>query len=297
MIDVNMNEKLFSEIPVQSSIANLAGNYDAWLVDLWGVMHDGVSAIETAVLACERYRDEGGIVLLLSNAPRPWPSVRVQIEGYGVPSDIDDGIVTSGDVTRAMIAANSGRLFFHLGPDRDRPLFEGLQVNLVKPEQADLVVLTGFYDDTNETAEDYRQLLISLREKNLPVICANPDIKVERGDEVIYAAGAIAALYEELGGEVVYAGKPYRPIYDLAMTKMDELAGRPVSAHRILAIGDGINTDIKGAVEAGIDALFIPSGVHVEGHNKDAQLSSAQIGAIFKDKDFRPIAAAMQLMW
>ncbi len=292
-----MNEELISEIPVLPSVAELGRNYDAWLVDLWGVMHNGETAIETAVLACERYRDEGGIVLLLSNAPRPWPSVRTQIEGYGVPSDIDDGIVTSGDVTRAMIAANSGRLFFHLGPDRDRPLFEGLQVNLVKPEQADLVVLTGFYDDTNETAEDYRKLLTSLKEKNLPVICANPDIKVERGDEVIYAAGAIAALYEELGGEVAYAGKPYRPIYDLAMARIDELAGRHIPAHRILAIGDGINTDIKGAVDAGIDALFIPSGVHVEGHNKDAQLSGAQIGDIFKDRGFGPINAMMHLMW
>jgi len=292
-----MNEELISEIPVLPSVAELGRNYDAWLVDLWGVMHNGETAIETAVLACERYRDEGGIVLLLSNAPRPWPSVRTQIEGYGVPSDIDDGIVTSGDVTRAMIAANSGRLFFHLGPDRDRPLFEGLQVNLVKPEQADLVVLTGFYDDTNETAEDYRKLLTSLKEKNLPVICANPDIKVERGNEVIYAAGAIAALYEELGGEVAYAGKPYRPIYDLAMARIDELAGRHIPAHRILAIGDGINTDIKGAVDAGIDALFIPSGVHVEGHNKDAQLSGAQIGDIFKDRGFGPINAMMHLMW
>ncbi len=292
-----MNEELISEIPVLHSVAELGRNYDAWLVDLWGVMHNGETAIESAVLACERYRDEGGIVLLLSNAPRPWPSVRTQIEGYGVPSDIDDGIVTSGDVTRAMIAANSGRLFFHLGPDRDRPLFEGLQVNLVKPEQADLVVLTGFYDDTNETAEDYRKLLTSLKEKNLPVICANPDIKVERGEEVIYAAGAIAALYEELGGEVAYAGKPFRPIYDLATAKIDELAGRHIPAHRILAIGDGINTDIKGAVDAGIDALFIPSGVHVEGHNKDARLSDAQIGDIFKDRGFGPINAMMQLIW
>ncbi|MCF6199413.1 MAG: TIGR01459 family HAD-type hydrolase [Hyphomicrobiaceae bacterium] len=292
-----MNDELISEVPVLHSVAELGRNYDAWLVDLWGVMHNGETAIETAVLACERYRDEGGIVLLLSNAPRPWPSVRTQIEDYGVPSDIDDGIVTSGDVTRAMIAANSGRLFYHLGPDRDRPLFEGLQVNLVKPEQADLVVLTGFYDDTNETAEDYRKLLTSLKEKNLPVICANPDIKVERGDEVIYAAGAIAALYEELGGKVAYAGKPYRPIYDLAMAKIDELAGRPIPAHRILAIGDGINTDIKGAVDVGIDALFIPSGVHVEGHNKNAQLSGAQIGDIFKGKGFGPINAMMQLMW
>ena len=154
-----MNDDLTSEIPILQSIREIGRNYDAWLVDLGGVLNNGEQAIETAVAACERYRDVGCIVILLSNAPRPWPSVRQQIEQYGVPSDIDDGIVTSGDVTRAMIAANSGRNFFHLGPDRDIPLFEGLQVNRVQPEQADIVVLTGLYDDTNETAEDYRTLL------------------------------------------------------------------------------------------------------------------------------------------
>ena len=292
-----MNEETVSEIPILHSIQEIGRNYDAWLVDLWGVLHNGEQAIECAVHACERYRDEGGIVMLLSNAPRPWPSVRQQIEQYGVPSDIDDGIVTSGDVTRAMIAANAGRSFFHLGPDRDIPLFEGLEVNRVKPEQADIVVLTGLYDDSNETAEDYRNLLLKLLSLELPMICANPDIKVERGEDVIYAAGAIAALYEEMGGQVVYAGKPYRPIYDLAIAKINELAGRDISTKQILAIGDGINTDIKGAIDTGIDPLFIPSGVHVEGHSPDSPPSSEEIANIFKDKGFRPIATLMQLIW
>lgn len=292
-----MNEDLIPEIPMLHSIEEIARNYDAWLVDLWGVMHNGESAIESAIAACERYRAEGGIVVLLSNAPRPWPSVRDQIAQYGVPSDIDDGIVTSGDVTRAMIAANSGRSFFHLGPERDLPVFNGLDVNLVQPEDADIVVLTGFYDDTKETAEDYRSMLANLISEGLPMICANPDIKVERGEDVIYAAGAIAALFEEMGGQVAYAGKPYRPIYDLAMSKINELAGREISTDRILAIGDGINTDIKGAIEAQIDPLFIPSGVHVDGHHPDAQMSGRDIAAMFKDKDFRPIAAIMQLQW
>ena len=292
-----MNDDPNSDIPVLHSIAEIARNYDAWLVDLWGVLHNGERAIESAVHACERYRDEGGIVILLSNAPRPWPSVREQIEQYGVPSNIDDGIVTSGDVTRAMIAANAGRKFFHLGPDRDIPLFDGLNINKVQPEQADIVVLTGFYDDTNETPEDYRQLLTRLMSLELPMICANPDIKVERGADVIYAAGAIAALYEEMGGQIVYAGKPYRPIYDLATAKINELAGRDIPPEQILAIGDGINTDIKGAIDAGIAPLFIPSGVHVEGHSPEVPLSSTEVSNIFKDKGFRPIASLMQLIW
>jgi HAD superfamily hydrolase (TIGR01459 family) len=292
-----MNEEMISEISLLHSVEEIGRSYDAWLVDLWGVMHNGETAFESAIMACERYREQGGIVILLSNAPRPWPSVRRQIAEYGVPSDIDDGMVTSGDVTRAMIAANSNRNFFHLGPDRDFAVFEGLEVNRVKLEQADIVVLTGLYDDTNETAEDYRQLLTQIKERDLPMICANPDIKVERGEDVIYAAGAIAALYEELGGNVAYAGKPYRPIYDLAMAKINELAGRDISAGQILAIGDGINTDIKGAIEAGIDPLFIPSGVHVDGHNADKSLSTSEIAAIFEGKGFKPIAAIMQLQW
>ncbi len=292
-----MNEDQISEITVLHSVEEIGRNYDAWLVDLWGVMHNGETAIESAVAACERYREDGGIVILLSNAPRPWPSVRLQIAGYGVPSHIDDGIVTSGDVTRAMIAANAGREFFHLGPARDTPLFEGLEVEPAPLEQAEIVVLTGLYDDSNETAEDYRQILTRIRERDLPMICANPDIKVERGSDVIYAAGAIARLYEEFGGQVAYAGKPYSPIYDLAMAKINELAGRDIPAGQILAIGDGIDTDIKGAIDAGIDPLFIPSGVHVEGHSADRALNARQIAAIFKGKGFTPIAALMQLQW
>jgi len=133
-----MNEEMISEINLLHSVEEIGRSYDAWLVDLWGVMHNGETAFESAIMACERYRDEGGIVILLSNAPRPWPSVRRQIAEYGVPSDIDDGMVTSGDVTRAMIAANSSRNFFHLGPDRDFAVFEGLEVNRVKLEQADI---------------------------------------------------------------------------------------------------------------------------------------------------------------
>ncbi len=292
-----MNKDQICEIPLLRSIDEISHNYDAWLVDLWGVMHNGETAYENAVIACERYREQGGIVILLSNAPRPWRSVRHQIAGYGLPPDMDDGIVTSGDVTRAMIAANPGRDFFHLGPERDLPLFEGLEVDTVPPEQADIVVLTGFYDDTTETPEDYRPLLTKIRQRELPMICANPDIKVERGEDVIYAAGAIAALYEELGGEVVYAGKPYRPIYDLALSKIAELAGRDIPAGQILAIGDGINTDIRGAVDAGMDSLFIPSGVHIEGHDPDIPLAGSEIAAIFKGRGFRPVAAMMALQW
>ena len=292
-----MKEAPIPTIPLLHSVSEISHNYDAWLVDLWGVLHNGETAMETAVAACARFREEGGIVILLSNAPRPADAVRRQIEGYGVPSDNDDGIITSGDVTRAMIAANEGRSFFHLGPERDRPLFEGLDAPLVKPELADIVILTGLYDDASETASDYDNLLAGLLERELPMICANPDIKVERGSKVIYAAGAIAARYEKMGGRVAYAGKPYRPIYDLAMAKINELAGRNIAPEQILAIGDGIDTDIKGAVEAGIEARFIPSGVHLKGHAANASLSDREITRIFKDRTCFPIGAQRQLIW
>ena len=301
---LTMSDELISDIPFLDSVQDIAGNYDAWLVDLWGVMHNGVTAIEPAIQACERYRSEGGIIILLSNAPRPQQSVRAQIEGYGVPSSVDDGIVTSGDVTRFMLASNEGGNFHFIGPRRDRTLFEGLNINIVGVDQADAVLLTGLYDDTTETPESYRGRMNELLELDLPMICANPDIKVERGDEVIYAGGAIAALYEEMGGKVVYGGKPYRPIYDLAMRRINELAGREIPPERILAIGDGVNTDIKGAVGAHIDPLFIPSGVHVEAVGvKGANAAEAgkqmrqAVAALFRAKDFRPIACQRQLQW
>jgi HAD superfamily hydrolase (TIGR01459 family) len=286
----------YEQIRILSSIEEIARNYDAWLVDLWGVMHNGESAIPQAIDACRRYREEGGIVILLSNAPRPWPSVRAQIEGYGVPSGIDDGIITSGDVTRALIAANAGKRFFHLGPERDRPVFEGLEAPLVGPDEADMVVLTGLYDDNSETPDDYRSLLERLARRSLPMICANPDIKVERGKQVIYAAGAIARLYEQMGGEVAYAGKPHRPIYDLALARITELAGREIRPDQLMAIGDGVDTDIRGAIAYGIDPVFVPSGVHMTKNTDEEEIHKA-IETVFAGRPFTPLAAITTLRW
>ena len=210
-----------------------------------------------------------------------------------MPGGIDDGLITSGDVTRALIAANRGRPFFHIGPKRDLPLFAGLNVQLTDPDKAEMVILTGLYDDDRETPQDYRERLERLLRRHLPMICANPDIKVQRGDKVIYAAGAIARLYEEMGGEVVQAGKPFRPIYDLARARINELAGREISPARILAIGDGVNTDIKGAVENGMDALFVPSAVHA----REGEISPRELAAIFANGNFAPLAAIPALRW
>jgi HAD superfamily hydrolase (TIGR01459 family) len=282
-----------SHIAMIDSVRQLGREYDAWLVDLWGVLHNGAEAIVPAVEACERFRAEGGIVLLISNAPRPQDSVREQIMRYGVPPSVDDGIITSGDVTRGLIEANADKPIFHIGPERDRTLFEGLDVSLVEPEDAELVVLSGLWDDDTETPEDYRRLLQQLQGEGLPMICANPDVKVERGAQVIYAAGAIAGLYEQLGGTVEYAGKPHPPIYHRALEMIDELAGRQIPRQGILAIGDGINTDILGAARAGIDPLFVLSGIHTA----DGMMSERDLAALFAGGGCRPIAAMQELQW
>ncbi len=253
------------EIPVVHSIAPLAAGTDAWLVDIWGVIHNGVAPFVSATEACRAFRQRGGTVLLLSNAPRPWTSVAGALEKIGVDREAWDAIVTSGDAARGLIAEWAGRPVHHIGPERDLPLLEGLDLALVAPEAATGIVCTGLFDDTTETPGDYRDLLARLHARGLPMICANPDLRVERGGQIIYCAGAIAEAYGEIGGDVVYAGKPHLPIYDAALARIAELRGDAVPRERILAIGDGIKTDILGAVRAGIRSVYVASGIHLQG--------------------------------
>ena len=283
-------------IPILSSIGALASPGDAWIVDIWGVMHNGVRAYEAACAACRRMRSAGGTVVLLSNAPRPFTDVMTHLDGLGVPRDAYDLGVTSGDVTRSLIAdlARSGHRapLLHIGPERDKGLFADLDVALVPAEQAEVVICSGFYDDTKETPADYAPLLERLRARNLPMVCANPDIKVERGDKLVYCAGALAAAYEALGGRVTYAGKPHVPVYERAFAEIARHRGGPVTRDRILAIGDGIETDLKGAHAAGIASVFIASAVHVPG-----PLDQATLASLFAGRPFAPLAALPALAW
>ena len=195
-------------IPILASIAELSPTFDAWIVDIWGVMHNGARAFDAAGEACRAFRAGGGIVMLLSNAPRPFSAVVAQMAALGVDPAAYDGGVTSGDATRGLIEAWAGRPLLHIGPERDKGLFAGLDVTLVPAEAAEAIVCSGFWDDTRETPADYAALFERLAARRLPMICANPDIVVERGDKLVYCAGALAAEYAEKGGEVVYAGKP-----------------------------------------------------------------------------------------
>jgi len=194
-----------------------------------------------------------------------------------------------------MIVARAGQAAFHLGPERDLPLFAGLDVRLAALESADYVVCSGLRDDERETPEHYRELLERLRARNLPMICANPDVVVERGGRLIYCAGALADRYVALGGVVLYAGKPHRPIYAQALSRLADLRGVPLLLSRVLAIGDSVRTDLAGAKTAGIDSLFVTSGIHAEelGDNPDA----AALARIFAAAGVAPKAVMYELAW
>jgi HAD superfamily hydrolase (TIGR01459 family) len=283
-------------IPILDSVSCLARRYDAWLVDIWGVMHNGVRAFPQAAEACRLFQDGGGVVILISNSPRPRETAAEQLRDIGVPGDCYDGIATSGDVTRRLVAGYAGQAVFHLGPPRDLPIFDGLGVRLAGVADSAVVVCSGLRDDETETPDDYAGLLAEFLARGLPMICANPDLKVERGDRLIYCAGAIAEAYERIGGQVTYAGKPHGPIYDLALAQVAAKRGSQLQRHRVLAIGDGIRTDIAGAAAQNIDSLFVASAVHVAG-GPQAGLNVAAVAQLFSGQAARPIAALQQLSW
>jgi HAD superfamily hydrolase (TIGR01459 family) len=239
-----------------------AGRYPVWLCDIWGVVHDGVTAFEAAVDALMRYRSEGGMVALISNSPRPAGAVAEQLKQVGVPDGTYDVVVTSGDVTRNLIVEQMGEIFFHLGPERDAPVYAGLEIDLAEFDDATIILCTGLLDDETETPDDYGDLLMAAAERGMTMICANPDIVVQRGDKLIYCAGALAEAYVSLEGTCIMAGKPHEPIYRLALAQLEEFLGREPAAGEMLVIGDGVPTDLKGAAQQGLDCLFITGGVN-----------------------------------
>jgi HAD superfamily hydrolase (TIGR01459 family) len=276
-----------SEVPILSGLAQWADHYDALVCDLWGVVHDGRKATPSACDALIRFRKRGGKVALLSNAPRPSGAVVTQLDGFGVPREAWDSVVTSGDVTREAINRRAdawhqelGRRCFHLGPARDKPLFDGLAVDPASDvAEADFILCTGLLDDETETAETYRPLFEPAIARGQRFLCANPDRAVMRGPNRVPCAGALAQLYAAMGGEVREYGKPHANAYDLCFDRLDGVARA-----RVLAIGDGLLTDIAGANAIGIDALFIWEGVH-----------GAEIGSTPNGADLARIAAAHQL--
>jgi HAD superfamily hydrolase (TIGR01459 family) len=275
------------------NLRDLVDGVDVVLSDIWGVVHNGLVAFPEACAALHSFREQGGTVILITNAPRPADSVRRQLRKLRVADETYDAIVSSGDLTRHFVADHPGRKMFWIGPERDSSIYRGLDPRLGPLEQADYIVCTGLFDDEIETAEDYRGMMLQARERKLPLICANPDIVVERGDRLIYCAGAVAELYRELGGEVIFYGKPHRPIYERAM----ELAaqnGHAVPLNRVLAIGDSVRTDVAGAHGFGIDCLFVTRGIHAEDFEGLDQLDPASVKELFGDP---PLALTRELKW
>jgi HAD superfamily hydrolase (TIGR01459 family) len=275
-----------------AGLKELAGEFDALLCDVWGVLHNGVRAFPAAVDAIANFRRSAGPVILITNAPRPHGSIRNQLRSLGVADDSYDDIVTSGDVTRGVIAARPGVRLLHIGPDRDLPFYEGLDAAFVGEDAAELVSCTGLVDDDVETPEDYRPLLTRLVARGLAMVCANPDIVVERGDRLLYCAGALARLYDELGGTAILVGKPHRPIYDSAKGRVAELGGT-----RLLAVGDGLPTDIRGAVDNGVAVLFVTGGIHAADFGPPSEPDSARVAARLQAEGLAATAIIPALAW
>lgn len=276
--------------------STVAARYDVVLCDIWGVVHDGIAAHAQACDALMRYRASGGTVILITNAPRPSPWVIRQLGRLGVPPESYDDVMTSGDLTRKVVAAKGGAVF-HIGPQRDISIFDGLDVRLTTLEAAEYVVCSGLFDDSTETPDDYRDLIATMRGLGLFMVCANPDLVVERGDERVYCAGAIADLYGEVGGDVLYTGKPHRPIYDAALAKAAVLRGVAASPGRTLAIGDSLRTDMTGAQALGIDGLFVSGGIHAQELGQVESPPDEALGAMFAVAGVTPRSVTARLAW
>jgi HAD superfamily hydrolase (TIGR01459 family) len=283
-------------VPILQEAGALLARYDVLISDVWGVVHDGLWALEPACAALTAFREKGGAVVLLSNAPGPSEQVARVIDKKRVPRGSWDAMVTSGDVTKALIAESHQRNVFHIGWKDDRAIFEGLDVALVGEAEAEIVVATELNDYRSETPEQYRPLLERFAARGLPFICGNPDLVVHVGEHLLPCAGALAAIYEELGGSVAWAGKPYRPAYDLALeAARTARGGHPVDPAKVLVIGDAVRTDLAGARMMGFDSLFIAGGIHREETMRGAEIDPEGVAAVLAGLTVQPVAAMAAL--
>lgn len=278
-----------------TGLNEIADHYDALIVDIWGVLHNGQAPFDGVDTALKNFRQQGGKILLLSNAPRPGPSAVNRLEAIGNSRDGFDDILTSGDAVRALMndMGKDGKKICHIGPDKDADLITGLDVEFVDEEAADAILFSGMYDDTKETPDDYADMLARFNARDLPLLCPNPDRTVQFGEQVIYCAGAIAETYENRGGAVVWVGKPYPMVYARARAMLRDMTG--LESPRLLAIGDGPKTDILGAEAAAIDALFIAGGL-AGASGADIETPEA-ISAILAEENTQARYAMRHLVW
>ncbi len=282
-----------ADIRFIDGLSEIADQYDALICDAWGVIHNGKALLPGAAAAMQRFRETRGPIVILTNAPKPSGVIPAQLDRLGLPRDAWDAIVTSGDSTRAEIERFLPAPAWRVGPSFDDPLFEGLPVNFVAFEDAAFIICTGLNDGFTEEPDQYRGVLRAAAGRDLPMICANPDLQVNWGGRLMWCAGALAQIYESFGGEVVYGGKPFPAIYRLARAAVDKAVGPGASPPRLLAVGDGLHTDIAGANKAGIDAVLVvgAGGLH-EGASDRRALTNKLAG-----EDLRVSAVMEGLTW
>lgn len=284
-------------VPVLDGAGHLLGSYEAVFCDVWGVLHNGIAPYAAAGDALARFRAAGGAVVLVSNAPSPSTSVELLLDRVGVRRDAWDAAITSGDLTRTYLQERGYRRIHHIGPPHDVRVLAGLEIERVDLDRASAIVCTGVADDLEETGESYRPLLSRALELTLPFVCGNPDLVVEVGGELLPCAGAIAALYEAMGGDVHWAGKPYRPAYTAAHQLAGGLLGKPIARNCILAIGDAVRTDLAGAAGYGVDCLLIAQGIHRDELMSGGRLEPARLERLLQTTSHRPVAAMPALAW
>ncbi|WP_342359197.1 TIGR01459 family HAD-type hydrolase [Terrarubrum flagellatum] len=289
---------VLSVVPVASGLSSLVQDIDLLLVDVWGVLHNGLAAHPAAGDALTKFRARGGFVVLVSNAPRGGDIVVGMLDRLGVPRTAYDGVVTSGDVSRAILARERPETLAYIGPDKDRVVFAGLKIRETDIAAADIALCTGLFNDEGETPDDYRAQLEACLARNLTMICANPDLIVERGAELLWCAGAIADKYERMGGRVVWTGKPHRVIYDAALDLAGLTLKKPIDLSRVMAIGDAIRTDVAGAAGLGVRSLMIADGIHAKDLFRGQRAIDAEKAqAFFATAEFKPDAAMARLAW
>ena len=281
-----------------SGLAALAPRYDAILSDVWGVVHNGLAAHPSAVEALVNYRQGGGRVVLITNAPRPAAPIIEMLDQLGVPREAWDAVVSSGDATRSILAAEyRGQTVHYVGPPGENDsLFEGLGITLGPAEEARAVVVTDL-DSDDDTPDMYSDRIGVWLARHLPLIAANPDRVVEHGDQLLYCGGALADLYEARGGMVRMAGKPYRPIYAEALRLAEQAAGKPLDRSRILAIGDSVRTDAIGAAGAGLDLLFVTGSIHAAELDAFGAPNAATVAALVAPSGANMVAFMSRLAW
>lgn len=280
-----------------NGLSAVADRYDVLLSDVWGVIHNGRESFRDACAALARWRAERGPVILISNAPRPSSAVHSQLDQLGVPREAWSAFISSGDATRILLSARAPGPAWAIGPDKDAALYEGLDLAFSGPEGAAFISCTGPYDDDVEGPDDYEDRFKVALARKLPMICANPDIVVQKGDRLIYCGGALAQRYEEMGGEVIMAGKPHAPIYDLCLAEAQLILGRPLERSRVLCIGDGVATDARGANRQGLDLLFIASGIHGAETIGPQGLDATAVEALLSREGAHAAHAMADLAW